>query len=382
MFKYQLLKNIRNAGFLFWSLIFPLALMTAMYLSFGGVYNMMNSIDPIKAVVVTEDEGEFATGFQELVRSMADKDADEYYFDLSGNMNLEQAEESIKSGENKVLFVVKDNDIEIYLSNDHTSSAAIVSKAVADSYKNKYEIIREALSRDPKAAMAILEEASDIREYTQPNKGVFSGDPNMYSWYFYSSLVMGIFFNANGGTAIVSELKADVSCEAMRLSASPAKKGKLIVSSFLAYLVIAVVINMIQLVVMRNVFNISLGNDILKLILFVVAANIFSISFGIICGIIFRGTRDNRANKTTAVIMLSVFLSGEMINTLPGNFERICPIVNDINPATIMNMAFYRMALYNADLDFYTNMAKIAAVSLIFIIISAIILRREKYASL
>ncbi len=133
---------------------------------------------------------------------------------------------------------------------------------------------------------------------------------------------------------------------------------------------------------MRTIFNVDMGSDPLKLILFTIAANIFSISFGIVCGLIFKGTLENRANKTTAVLMLSVFLSGEMINTLPGTIEKVCPIINDINPATVMNLAFYRMALFDQPLDFYTNMAKIVGASIVFIIIGTIILRREKYASL
>ena len=71
-----------------------------------------------------------------------------------------------------------------------------------------------------------------------------------------------------------------------------------------------------------------------------------------------------------------------MINTLPGTIEKYCPIVNDINPATVMNMTFYRMALYSDNLDFYLNMAKIVGAGVIFLAIGTLILRREKYASL
>ena len=66
---------------------------------------------------------------------------------------------------------------------------------------------------------------------------------------------------------------------------------------------------------------------------------------------------------------------------LPGIIERICPVINDINPATVMNMAFYRMAMFNDPFDFYVNMIKLVAVSVIFLTIGTLVLRREKYAS-
>ena len=382
MFKYYLIKNLRNVMFLFWSLVFPLALMTAMYVTFGSVYDMINSIDPHKTAIVAEDDSEFTAGFEEVIRSMADESSEEHYFDLQEGLTREEAEEKIKANEIETMFVVSDDSIEVFLSNDHSATAAVVAQSVANTYRNKFEVIMDAMEKDPQAAMRILEDSGEMKEYTKSREDAFAGDPNVYSWYFYSSFVMGIFFNATGGAAIVSDLKADVSCEAMRFSASPEKKSKMLVCSFLARLIPALAICGIHLTVMSTIFNVDMGSDPLKLILFTVAANIFSISFGIICGLIFKGTLENRANKTTAVLMLSVFLSGEMINTLPGTIEKVCPIINDINPATVMNLAFYRMALFDQPLDFYTNMAKIVGASIVFIIIGTIILRREKYASL
>lgn len=382
MFKYYLCKNLRNVMFLFWSLIFPLALMTCMYLAFGNVYDMINSIDPIPTVLVAEDDSEFSQGFRDVLLTMSDEDAEDRYFILNEVESREEAQKSTNDGDSEIMFVVSDGNIEVYLPNDHSQTAGVVSQAVANSYRNKFKVITDAFERDPQAAMKILEGTEEMEGYTKSREDVFSGDPNVYSWYFYSSLVMGICFNATGGAQIVSDLKADVSAVAARFSASPEKKSRMLLYSFLARLLPALGINVIQLLVMKNVFHISLGNDPLKLALFIVASNIFALSFGIVTGLMFKGTLENRANKITAVVMTSVFLSGEMINTLPGAIEKTCPIINDINPATVMNLAFYRMSIFNDNFDFYLNMAKIIGFGVIFLVIGTIILRREKYATL
>ena len=382
MFKYYLCKNLRNVMFLFWSLIFPLALMTCMYLAFGNVYDMINSIDPLPTVLVAEDDSEFSQGFRDVLLTMSDEDAEDRYFILNEVESREEAQKSTNDGDSEIMFVVSDGNIEVYLPNDHSQTAGVVSQAVANSYRNKFKVITDAFERDPQAAMKILEGTEEMEGYTKAREDVFSGDPNVYSWYFYSSLVMGICFNATGGAQIVSDLKADVSAVAARFSASPEKKSRMLLYSFLARLLPALGINVIQLLVMKNVFHISLGNDPLKLALFIVASNIFALSFGIVTGLMFKGTLENRANKITAVVMTSVFLSGEMINTLPGAIEKTCPIINDINPATVMNLAFYRMSIFNDNFDFYLNMAKIIGFGVIFLVIGTIILRREKYATL
>ena len=382
MYKYYLYKNLRNVMFLFWSLIFPLALMTCMYLAFGNVYDMMNSIDPLPTVLVMEDDSEFSEGFRDILLTMSDEDAENRYFILDEAESREEAEKSTQAGDSEIMYVVSDGNIDVYLPSDHSQTAGVVSQAVANSYRNKYTVIKDAFERDPQAALKILEDTEEMESFTKAREDVFSGDPNMYSWYFYSSLVMGICFNATGGAQIVSDLKADVSSVASRFSASPEKKSRMLLYSFLARLTPSLVINAIQLTVMKTVFHISLGNDPVKLVIFILASNIFALSFGIIAGLIFKGTLENRANKITAVVMISVFLSGEMINTLPGSIEQHCPIVNDINPATVMNLAFYRMSIFNDSLDFYLNMAKIIGFGVIFLVIGTIILRREKYASL
>ena len=83
--------------FLFWSLVFPLALMTAMYVTCGDVYDMINSIDPHKTAIVFEDDSEFTAGFEEVIRSMADESSEEHYFDLQEDLTREEAEEKIKA---------------------------------------------------------------------------------------------------------------------------------------------------------------------------------------------------------------------------------------------------------------------------------------------
>ena len=104
MFKYYLKKTLRNRGFLFWSLIFPLALMTFMKIAFGGLYDMQNSIDPMKAVIVDNGSGAFSENFISLMDQLSDKSGDNYYFDLTTYEDLDEAKASLEEKENEVLF--------------------------------------------------------------------------------------------------------------------------------------------------------------------------------------------------------------------------------------------------------------------------------------
>ena len=107
----------------------------------------------------------------------------------------------------------------------------------------------------------------------------------------------------------------------------------------------------------------------------------FSLSMGEMFGLFFKGSITTRGNKGTALIMSSVFLSGEMIASLPGLIERYIPVINDINPATVLNMALYRLVYYEDLSTFYLEIVKIVLVTVIFLGIATMRLRRQKYAS-
>lgn len=95
-----------------------------------------------------------------------------------------------------------------------------------------------------------------------------------------------------------------------------------------------------------------------------------------------KGTATDRINKTWGFIMLLVFLSGEMSAMMPAIVEKICPVINDINPVTVMNYALFNLT-YSSDLrSFYTSMLYLTLASLVMMMLEALYVRRNSYASL
>lgn len=384
MFNYFLKLRLRNKAFVFWCLVFPLALMTCFKIAFGNLTTNQD-IDTKEVAVIYENESSmYANGFSDLINNLTQEDTngDDALFHLNSYSTEDEVRDALINGDLDLAFKVYDDKVETLLPKAYTDTACAVGKAVANSYMNNYDMIATAFETNPMQAQALLNSIGEDLDFVNAKESDFVDEsPNPYIWYFYSSLVMGIFFNANNGTEIIADIKADSSTEGMRVSVSPKEKSKLIAASYSSCLLVAVVINIIQLLVMKYIFEVPMGGSILKLACFILATNIFAIAFGIVCACLFKGSKDTRANKTTSIIMASVFLSGEMIAQLPGILETSVPLINDINPATVMNMALFRLAYSTGDFDFYINMIKIVVMAIICLVISVIILRREKYAS-
>ncbi|MBR1797944.1 MAG: ABC transporter permease [Clostridiales bacterium] len=383
MFKYDLKKTLSEKVFIFWSMIFPLALMSCFYWAFGGIYDIENSIDTRSVGVIYESDNEFATYFGDVLEQIAsEEDAI-----LSVSEVTDKAELYGLLEQSKIdgVYLVKEDSIEVLMNPKYSATDSMILKAFGNFYVREYDMIEDAVTSGNIGAVAtILDGMNEDADYMSKEEGIFAQAPNPYLWYFYSTLVMGILFQAMSGIYIVEQLQADLGVRkvAMRTSVSPVPKSRLIVSVYLSRLLVALGISAVTIILMNRLFKVPVGNRLPQLILLVVAANMFAISMGEMFGLFFKGSMSSRSGKGTGVIMASVFLSGEMIATLPGVFERYAPIVNDINPATVLNFALYRLVYYEDLTTFYIEIAKIVLVTVVFLVIATMKLRRQKYASL
>ena len=375
MFKYFLKKTLRNRMFIFWSLCFPLALMALFTAAFSGIYDIENRVDTKNVAVISESDTPFASNFDEVIENVDVLDGVEV-------KDMKDAEVLLESGEITGLYVVNNKDIDIVMTPDYSEADASILKTVADFYMREYSLIEDAARNgDMTGIQTVIDSLSEELDVVSPVNSAYNETTNPYVWYYFSTLVMGILFQAMAGINLVSDLQADISRSAMRTSVSPTKKIKIVMAGLLSRYLVSLSVSAVALLAMRFVFHIPLGKRILPIILFVLLSNLFSLSLGQICGLFFKGNMTTRGNKTTGLIMVSVFLSGEMIATLPGMFERYFPLLNDINPATVLNLCMYRLVYYQDLTTFYIEMAKILTLTVIFLAISTIKLRRQKYAS-
>lgn len=527
MFIYYFKKLVRNKGFVFWSFMFPIALMICFHVAFGNLYDIENNFDPIPAVCVVEDDIDIAgivqnmfsgngldfvleneemqqfltiaesgdyeqlndiyadyseeevkehfsqleeeikeniemmvqnssagTGenmggisgenganipenitfsgitmnengdiefdlfgnlteeekeslknlffdmmFQMALEQVASEEAEIQCFDISVTDSLEEARAQLETNEKRVLFILENGDVRIELSKEYQDVDLNVVQSFVSSFKTQYGVMQDQMGDFTNLDKVSLEdlknrnyEEDDFSEIMGANissmeivkakSNAFNEDPNPYNWYYYATMVMGIMFNILSGIGIVADTQADVSKGAVRINLSAEKKTSILMYSFLARFALSFIITCAQLLIMNLVFDIPIGNRIPQLLMFVIFANLFALSVGEVFGLFLKGKVSERENKANALLMTSVFLSGEMVNYLPGYLQMNCPIVNEINPATVLNFAFYRLVYFESLNGFYWCMLKIAVVTIILLIISVMKMRRQKYASI
>jgi ABC-2 type transport system permease protein len=397
MFTYYLRKTLRDKAYIFWSLAFPILLMTCFNVTFMGPAKGEIDFKPVKSTMIRIDSGEsaFAEEFKGVLTNLADAEDvrkssmgyDHAVIELIETTSQEEAEKKILDKELQVLFLVngKEETVSVKVGDGANMTTLMVARSITESYKRNYTIMKDAAMTAPEKMEAVMKSITESISVMKP-KSTYLGDnehsANVYLWYFYSTIVMGMFFNVTAGIRTVFDIQGNLSGYGMRTSVSPKKKWKILLSAFMARYALSCAITFFALTVMNRFFDVPLGNRFPHIILFVLVGNLFAMSLGCMFGLFTKGDENQRDNKATALIMISVFLSGEMIVQLPGLLEKFCPIVNRINPATIMNFAFFRLVNYPTLNGFWMNMIKISLATVVFMMISILKLRREKYAAL
>ena len=94
-------------------------------------------------------------------------------------------------------------------------------------------------------------------------------------------------------------------------------------------------------------------------------------------------TNDNaKTGILISITMLCCFLSGMMGITMKYVIDKNIPIINKINPASMITDGLYSLYYYNSLNRFYFDVLSLTIFSLLMIFISYKELRRQKYDSI
>ena len=379
MLTYFLKMIIRNKTALFWGFFFPVALMLLFKITFGNIVSTENSLDERNVAVVLQGEGLYQDNFKAMMDEIAEGTGTDELNIKVEYTDLDTAAEKLDNKKVDFYYVVSDEEVEVHLGEKYGIATGMIAREIADTYKVNMDIIDECMTSDPSKMEEVAQSLQERISYIslEDKEGI-----DIYMWYYISTLVMGILFDYSSGIRVLATIRADVSGSAMRVAISSSSKTKMVLSCLLAQLLLSLSKTAVHILFMQFVIGIDILSKAGLVAIGIASATVFSICLGILLGMFFKGDAQARENKSLGIVMLSVFISGEMIVTLPGYIEKFAPIVNRINPATIFNKIFYRILLCENTGDLMTNIAIITAASVLMLVVSIIILRRETYASL
>lgn len=370
-FKYALKTMLKTKSVIIWTLLFPIALGTFMYMSFGDIFEKDGAFKVVDVAVVKNVENE---AFETMLDELSDKDNTQL-LNVS-YLSEEDAETAIEKED--VAGIIYMNG-ELSLSLKESSYEGTILQTVMNEYLKQENVLNDIAQKDP----AMLEAAianMNLNESFCDMQLLSDGNLDVYTNYFYAIFAMSCLFASFGAVEKVCKMQANVSALGMRRCIGPNSKMLTIASEFISMLIVQFIIEVIVLIYF-NLIGVDFGNKYLPMLGILFFGSCIGIAIGIIIGTIKSLSENSKIGITLAISMFLSVLADLIVIGIKNSIENNMPIINRINPAALITDSFYALNIYDTYDRYLGNMLILGIMTVVLLAISFLVLRRNKYAS-
>jgi len=184
------------------------------------------------------------------------------------------------------------------------------------------------------------------------------------------------------GMVALTNILANMSSTGKRVSVSKASKLELVISSALASYLVQLLGLLLLFIYTIFILKIDYGSNFLYIIILALVGSLAGLSLGIALASVLKTGENEKTGIIISVTMLGCFLSGMMGITMKYIVDKNIPLLNKINPASMITEGFYTLYYYDSYNRYYFNVISLLIFSLIMFSLAINSLRRQKYDSI
>lgn len=386
--KYSLKTLFRNKSLIFWTYIFPLILGTFFYLAFSNITES-EKLDVIDIAIVNNEDFINNEAFKKTFESLSE-DGEEKVFNIE-YVDEEEAKELLDNDE--VIGYMKLNDnkpVLTFLNNgvDQTIFKYVVeeimetSKIFNEIYEDKirYEISYGKNNIDYESvSKEILEVIKNEYDVTNDRS---SNNLDYVMIEFYTLIAMTCMYGGIISMTSINQKLANMDKKGKRVSISSTKKRVIILSSLVASYIVQLIGLILLFLFMYFILHVDFGNNFLLVILLALVGTLAGLSLGIAVGTLLKSSENAKTGILLAITMTGCFFSGMFGITMKYLIDSKFPLINKINPVSMITDGFYSLYYYDTYNRYYFNIISLIVFSILLLIVSIFGLRRQKYDSI
>lgn len=343
LFRYRILSLLREKTTVFWSIAFALILATFFHFAFSGLGEDLKSI----SVAVVFDETVNQTESESVVKSLKQIESNNKKLLHVKTESEEDAKRDLKNKKVKGIYyytpiATGENPIRLCVLGSGLEESILQS--VMESYNNQIRVYTTVMLEKPQKMSELMKfdyGKSMVVESTITGKEVQS-----YTQYFLALIGMACMFGCFIGMDSASKLQANVGALGARRCITSTSKAKLIFVDVLVAFFVQFISVLVLMAYIKGVLKIDLGNHIGYLVLIAALGSMIGVSLGMLVGSIGKIKEGAKIGIILTISMTSSFLSGLMVSSIKGTIEQNCPIINRINPSSLISDALYCVGVY------------------------------------
>ncbi len=376
---YRIKCIIRDKQMMFWTFLFPILLATLFNLSLGNISNS-EMFSKIKIAVVDNAEYRENTDFQKILAavSLPDKSASgKNLFDV--NYTSKEAADKLLEDNKIEGYIYFDNGLKLIVKQSGLNQTII--KGFLDDYKQTFSTMETILSKDPAAYGGLIKDLSNRKEYLK-EVSIGRSVPDTTVNYFYTLIAMACLYGSFLGLKEVMAIQANLSAQGARVNLAPTHKLKVFSISMLAAATVQLLEILVLLLYLSFILKVDFGNQIGYIALASVVGTFTGVTFGAFIAAVVKKGEGIKMAILISTSMLMSFLAGMMYANMKLIIRNNCPIVSYLNPANLIADSFYSLYYYNTHTQYFTDLILLSCFTAFFSLITYIVLRRQRYASI
>lgn len=374
-FWYRMKRMLRTRSAIFWAILFPVFLGMVFYFMFGNL-GKMEQFSEVPVGIILEEDNDMLV---ELLKETEIEDKVPM-FEVKEYDSREAAEKALQKETIYGYIVVKSDDFPLVVKESNIYSSLI--KTFLDQYKQNYALIEAVAAEHPEQVEELVKKLFSNEEIRIEEIALKGQDKEPYTQYFYALLAMACLIASMVGLENGLQIQADLSDVGARRNVAPAKKMKQVMTDFLASLLLYCILMTGVLAILVFVYKQDFGSNGGLILLGTWTGSFTGLAAGTLIAVVTKGSRTKKEGINVAFFMTSSFLGGLQWGDITYILEKNCPIINRINPATLMVNAFKSLAVFGDYRQYAVNLVTLLLIGIVFLAISILKLRRTKYASI
>lgn len=389
-FKYAFKTLFRDKMLIFWTFAFPIILGTFFNMAFSNVENS-EKLDIISIAIVEKEENEI---MKQSFETLSDEENEDRLFKTQ-YVTEEKAKELLENDEITGYLVLRKEEPKVVIKSNGINET--IFKYVTEEIMQNTEMISDIVEKRVQESMQGYPEGiynmpnmeniyEDVMKMLEDNQVELKNISNSNLSYtmieFYTLIAMTCLYCGVLGMVAVNHNLANMGNIGKRTSITPTSKGRIIFSSLMASYLTQLIGLAILFAYTILVLKVDYGTNLPMIILLSLTGSLAGLSLGIAVATLIKANENAKIGILIAVTMLGCFLSGMMGITMKYMVDKNVPIVNLINPASMITDGFYALYYYDTLDRCFLNIVSLLIFSGVMIILSINGLRKQKYEAL
>ena len=373
-FKYSLKILLKNRMLIFWTFAFPIILGTFFNMAFSNIENS-EKFDCINiAIVETQEFNDneiYKNAFKEL-----SKDGDNKLFNIK-YVDEEKAKELLDNEEISG-YLIYNGSSKIVIKKNGVNET--IFKTAVDEINQSYGVINDLIQND---TSKIYSRIQDTLKQSDSNIIDISSNKLSYTMIeYYSLIAMSCMYGGILAMFVINQNLANMSNKGKRVSVSPTKKSTLVFSGVLASYITQILGILLLFLYTIFVLKVDYGQNLGLVILLALIGSFAGLSLGTGVATLVKSNDNVKSSIILSITMVGSFLAGMMGITMKYVVDTNAPIINKINPVSMITDGLYSLYYYPTLDRYWFDITSLLVFSGLLILISAIQLRRQKYDSI